>query len=243
MSTQHTEASGGARELLLQGQYGVLSTQSQELPGYPFGSVAPYCLDARGWPVILISALAQHTRNLRADPKASLVVLAGGADVQASARLTLVGDFEPVPAAEVEALAGRYYRFFPQTQDHHKTLDFSFWVMHPLRARFIGGFGRIHWVALERLLQANPFTYEQEAEIVAHMNTDHAEALRGYCALHRIALPEGVAPVMAGIDAEGMHLRAGEQLHRIGFEQPVSTPGQARSALAAMARASRELGL
>lgn len=245
MSTveHHGEQAGAARELLLHGQFGVLSTQSQEMPGYPFGSVTPYCLDARGWPVILISALAQHTRNLRADPHSSLVVMAPGPDAQASARLTLVGDFHPVPHVEIEAVAGRYCRFFPQAHEHHKTLDFTYWVMHPLRARFIGGFGRIHWVTLERLIQHNPFAYEQEAEIVAHMNADHAEALRLYCAMARLPLPHGVLPAMAGIDSQGMTLRLGERLARIGFEQLVTTPVQARATLATMAKEARELGL
>ena len=239
----HGEQAGAARALLQQAHGAVLSTQSQELPGYPFGSVAPYCLDARGWPVILISALAQHTRNLRADPRSSLLVMEGAAESQASARLTLLGDFHPLPPEQVEVVAGRYYRFFPQAQDHHKTLDFSFWVMHPQRARFIGGFGRIHWVALERLLAHNPFAYEAETEIVAHMNTDHAEALRLYCAQARRAVPAGIAPVMAGIDSEGMTLRLGERLERIVFDKAISTPGQARATLASMARDARELGL
>jgi putative heme iron utilization protein len=239
-SARPGEQGAPARALLLQGTRSVLSTHSQELPGYPFGSVAPYCLDGQGRPVILISALAQHSKNLRADPRASLIVLAGGEDIQANARLTLLGDFSPVPASETDALAERYYRFFPQSRDHHKTLDFSFWVLKPVRARFIGGFGRIHWVAPEHILRPNPFDPARETDIVTHMNQDHADALRRYCTQAGIPLNEGAAPVMVGIDAEGLHLRLGDRIERIAFAAPVDTPAAARATLVAMARSARE---
>jgi putative heme iron utilization protein len=236
---RHSEQGAAARALLLQGTRSILSTHSLEMPGYPFGSVAPYCLDGQGRPVILVSALAQHTKNLRADPRASLIVIAGGEDIQANARLTLLGEFSPVAAAEVEGLAERYYRFFPQSRDHHKTLDFSFWALSPVRARFIGGFARIHWLAPDKLLLPNPFDYARETDMVTHMNEDHAEALVLYCRQAGIAIPEGAAPVMTGIDAEGLHLRLGERVERITFAVPVTTPLAAREALVAMARAAR----
>ena len=71
----------------------MLSTHSQAMPGFPFGSVVPYCLDANGWPLILISRIAQHTKNLQADPRCSLLVAERGAeDVQATGRLTLLAE-------------------------------------------------------------------------------------------------------------------------------------------------------
>ena len=67
------QAKREARELLLREYRGVLSTQSKAMPGFPFGSVVPYCLDAQGWPLILISRIAQHTHNLKVDGKCSLL--------------------------------------------------------------------------------------------------------------------------------------------------------------------------
>ncbi|MGH8486265.1 MAG: pyridoxamine 5'-phosphate oxidase family protein, partial [Pseudomonas sp.] len=82
-----------ARELLLKEYRGVLSTHSKSMPGFPFGSVVPYCLDAEGNPLILISRIAQHTHNLQKDPKCSLLVGEREAeDVQAVGRLTVLAE-------------------------------------------------------------------------------------------------------------------------------------------------------
>lgn len=228
-----------ARTLLLEAYQGVLSTHSRDMPGFPFGSVAPYCLNGAGEPVFLISELAQHTKNLRADPRCSFIVIAGGDDIQASARLTLVGECVPVPDSDIDAVASRYYRYFPESTDFHRIHDFVFFVLKPQRCRFIGGFGRIHWLDAAGMLRPNPFDAVREADIVSHMNEDHADALALYCHQAGLALPDGVAPVMAGIDAEGLHLRLGSRIARIAFGAPVHTPLEARTALVAMARAGR----
>jgi len=237
------ESCDEARALLLLAWQGVLSTHSKDMPGYPFGSVAPYCLSAAGEPVFLISEIAQHTKNLRADPRCSFIVIAGGDDrsddIQANARLTLVGECTPVPAEEVAAVAERYYRYFPASRDFHKTHDFVFFVLKPVRCRYIGGFGRIHWLDAPGVLLPNPFPGERETGIVEHMNDDHAEALVHYCRQAGLSLPEADAPVMTGIDAEGIHLRLGARIVRISFDAPVRTPLEARETLVAMARAGR----
>ena len=91
-----------ARTLLLSQRHGVLATMSLELPGYPFGSITPYTLDHAGAPLILISTLAQHTRNIWADNKVSLTVHdAANPDVQAAARLTWIGDADKVDPKEL----------------------------------------------------------------------------------------------------------------------------------------------
>lgn len=234
------EAAGAeARALLLTAYQGVLSTQSRDMPGYPFGSVAPYCLDGEGRPLFLISELAQHTKNLRADPRCSFIVIAGGEDIQANARLTLVGECEPLQdEAAIEAAAARYYRYFPDSLDFHRIHDFRFFRLEPRRCRYIGGFGRIQWLEPDHVLLANPFAGACEADIVAHMNQDHADALAHYC--RQAGMDTGdLGPVMAGIDAEGLHLRLGARIIRIAFPAPVATPGAARETLVAMARSGR----
>jgi len=77
-----------ARELLLQESFGVLSTISIDVSGYPFGSVTPYCVDRNCQPIVYISTIAQHTKNIIANPKVSLTVVEPNAesdDVQARA--------------------------------------------------------------------------------------------------------------------------------------------------------------
>jgi putative heme iron utilization protein len=227
-----------ARGLLLEGHAGVLSTHSAAVEGYPFGSVTPFCLDRAGRPVLLISSIAQHTKNITADPRVSLIVLQPGTtDVQAGGRLTCLADAK-LATTDAAEVAERYYRYFPASRDYHLTHDFGFYVLRPVRFRFIGGFGNIRWIEAGELLEPNPFDGESEAAILDHMNADHGDALRHYCRSALDLEPEPESEVaMVGIDGEGLDLRVDALIHRIGFSQPVADAGQARQALVAMARA------
>lgn len=119
-----TNALRPARELLLKEYRGVLSTHSKSMPGFPFGSVVPYCLDAEGHPLILISRIAQHTHNLLKDPKCSLLVGEREAeDVQAVGRLTLMAEARKLTdEAAIDAAAARYYRYFPSRRTTTKPM-------------------------------------------------------------------------------------------------------------------------
>jgi putative heme iron utilization protein len=231
------KAAKHARELLLKEYRGVLSTHSKAMPGFPFGSVVPYCLDAQGRPLLLISRIAQHTHNLLQDPKCSLLVGERAAeDVQAAGRLTVLAEARQLTApAEVEAAAGRYYRYFPESRDYHQVHDFDFWRLELVRARYIGGFGAIHW--LDELLLANPFAGEAESGMVEHMNADHASAIAHYVRL--AGLSEQAPAELAGIDSEGFHLRIGHALHWLAFPTPCVTAGSVRKALVALAHAEQ----
>jgi putative heme iron utilization protein len=224
-----------ARELLLKEYRGVLSTHSRSMPGFPFGSSVPYCLDARGRPLILISRIAQHTHNLGADPKCSLLVGEREApDVQANGRVTVMAQAQKLVESEsVDAAAERYYRYFPESRSFHSAHDFDFWVLMPVRYRFIGGFGAIHW--LDNAELANPFAGAAEASMVEHMNADHAKAIAHYVEL--AGLPAHAPAQLAGIDSEGMHLRIGPTLHWLAFAEPCNTPKQVREALVQLAHA------
>ena len=226
-----------ARELLLKEYRGVLSTHSKSMPGFPFGSVVPYCLDAEGNPLILISRIAQHTHNLQKDPKCSLLVGERGAeDVQAVGRLTVLADARKLESPEaVEAAAERYYRYFPDSRNYHSAHDFDFWVLQPVRHRYIGGFGAIHW--LDQVTLANPFAGKAELSMVEHMNSDHAKAIAHYVALS--GLPDTEPAQMTGIDSEGMHLRIGQGLHWLAFPEPCNNPTQVREALVLLAHAEK----
>jgi len=229
------QAKRQARELLLREYRGVLSTQSKAMPGFPFGSVVPYCLDAQGWPLILISRIAQHTHNLKVDGKCSLLVAERGADdVQAVGRLTLLAEARMLDeAADIAAAAERYYRYFPESRGYHDAHDFDFWRLQPVRWRYIGGFGAIHW--LDEVAQANPFAGDTERRMLEHMNSDHADAIAHYVALSGLPLTEPAQ--MVGIDREGFHLRIGQSLHWLAFPISCNTAGEVREALVRLARA------
>jgi putative heme iron utilization protein len=226
-----------ARDLLRRHNFGVLSTISVEMPGYPFGSVTPYAIDRRGEPVILISAIAQHTRNITRDRRVSLTALdANAREQQAASRLTLVADAVPVDEPD-ELTRGVYLSHFPDAAGYFDFHDFSLYRLEVRRARFIGGFGKIHWVERADLIAENPLA-AAEPGVLAHMNEDHAESLAAYCRAFLGVAPRSV--VMSGIDAEGFDMLADGAHARVAFERPVATPEDARAALVALVRRARQ---
>lgn len=223
------EKQNAARALLLEESFGVLSTISVDLPGYPFGSVTPYCMDRMCRPIIYISHIAQHTKNIVADSRVSLTVVERNAsdDVQAQGRVTCVADAREVAGGDND-VSERYFRYFPSARRYERTHGFAFFRLELVRVRFIGGFGQIFWVSPEEFMTANPFSPVEEARIVQHMNKDHAEALSRYVG--------GGSAEMAGIDAEGIDvLKAGARV-RIPFAAPVTNMEEARQALVEMAK-------
>jgi putative heme iron utilization protein len=222
-----------ARRLLNHQSVGVLSTHSVDVEGYPFGSIAPFALNHSGEPAILISDLAQHTRNIKRDNRVSLTVFELNAiDPQAGGRLTWIGDAEPIDQSD-RASTDRYLRYFPSSESYFQTHDFSFYLIRPRRARFIGGFGEIYWIEPAQMLLENPFR-ESETAIVEHMNRDHQKPLFHYCSVLRNVEPGRV--MMTGIDSEGFDMLADGRKIRIDFESRISTGEQARAELVRLAR-------
>src|SRR5437762_6501703 len=219
-----------ARRLFLQESFGVLATISLDVPGYPFGSITPYCADDQCRPIIYISHIAQHTRNIVADSRVSLTIVERNVDsddVQARGRVTCIANARPVEASE-SAVRERYFRYFPSSRQYDQTHDFTFFRLELVRIRFIGGFGQIFWLDPAEFIAKNPFSPAQELQIVQHMNNDHADALKRYCG--------GVAATMVGIDSDGFDvLKSGKKV-RFTFETPIHTMNEARQALIAMAQ-------
>lgn len=137
-----------ARELLRKVRVGVLATISTRHPGHPFQSLAPFALTHEGEPILLVSAIAQHSRNLEADPRASLFVhepAPGEKDPRAAARTVLVGRMRRVPAAEEPDARARYLARHPEARSL-LGLDFSLHVLAVEEAQVVGGFGAAGWV-------------------------------------------------------------------------------------------------
>jgi len=217
-----------ARSLFLQESFGVLSTISLDVPGYPFGSITPYCPDRQCRPIIYISRIAQHTRNILADSRVSLTVFdnSGDGDVQARGRITCIADARPLDEEERD-VRERYFRYFPSARQYAETHDSEFFWLDLVRVRFIGGFGQIYWIEPSGFMTANPFSAAQESRIIQHMNDDHRDALMHYAGKSSVT--------MVGIDAEGFDvLQGGDNKVRFAFEAPVRTMDDARQALIAM---------
>ncbi len=221
---------------------GVLSTISVDVAGFPFGSVTPYCLDSDFIPNILISSIAQHTKNIKANPKVSLLI--NESDVktnkQSLSRLTYIGEAEKV--SHDEDIKKRYISYYPAAESYFKTHDFSFYRIKPVRLRFIGGFGKIYWIETGDLKLKNIFSSDDELKIVEHMNKDHAHNLKEYVRFYLgIECREGDALRMMGLDQFGFDLSLNEVKYRIDFKVHLQSPAEARSVFVEMAKASKSL--
>lgn len=214
---------------------GVLSTLSKRLDGFPFGSVSPFILDHAGRPVILISEIAEHTKNIDADPRVSLIVQPYSPDMQTTGRVTVIGRAERL--LDKDSLGPRYLRYFPQAEAYFGMHDFHFYRIEPVKIRWIGGFGRIFWVDPEAYLCAAGSLAEAEEAILAHMNADHADNLRAYCRhVHRLEVDHAS---MLGIDPDGFDVRADDALLRFDLPAPARDAQAARAALVALAQQCR----
>jgi putative heme iron utilization protein len=146
----------GLRELLANERHAVLATLSASRAGWPFASVAPFAVSEAGEPLLLLSDLAEHTRNLRVDPRASLMVQDSASlnDPQAGSRVTILGQVEPVAEADLSSSNETYVARHPQAAEYVKMGDFRLYVLRVREARFIGGFGDMGWIDAATLRSA-----------------------------------------------------------------------------------------
>ena len=143
------------RELLRAQKAGVICTVSAKLGGAPFGSLASFALAASGEPLFLFSALAQHTQNLKADPRCSLFVydaVAAADDPQQGPRACLVGRATQLAAAEGEDAKQRFLAVHPQAEPW-LDLDFQFFRLAVEEVQFVGGFAQAGWVPAREVLE------------------------------------------------------------------------------------------
>jgi len=224
-----------ARHLLAGRLHGVISTVAVESPQQPFGSVAPYCLDRDGSTVFLLSHLAQHTKNLLGNPRASLTVLQSfEGDVQQASRLSGVGEILPMDADDDTVI--RYFRYFPHSRMYFEELGFLFFRLHPERWHFNSGFATARWFGNDRIVRRNPFPSDVESSAIEHMNSDHQPALRVYLA--NAGHPASVSAEirLCGVDGEGMDIGVDDRIWRIPYPRPVDTLDSLRALLIEMAR-------
>jgi putative heme iron utilization protein len=227
------------------GRIGSLSTISRKQPGFPFGSVMPYALDASGRLIFLISTMAMHTQNLQADLRASLLVTQpdGGGDPLGASRVTVIGNALKIPQAEVAAARALYLERYANSKYWVDFEDFSFYRMDVLDVYYVGGFGVMGWVPASdyELAQPDPLA-DAAAGIIEHMNTDHKDAL---IVLARVF--GGVdcqEAAMTAVDRLGFHVRLktqdGMRGVRIGFLREVSNPAETRKVLVEMVQQARQ---
>jgi heme iron utilization protein len=233
-----------ARTLVHLGRIGSLSTLSRKQPGFPFGSVMPYGLDDRGRPIFLISTMAMHTQNLKADPRASLLVTQPDAsDPLGASRVTLMGNVLPVGEPDAAEARKLYLARYANSKYWVDYEDFSFYRMDVLDVYYVGGFGVMGWIPAPEYDQTRPDPLaDTTAGIIQHMNADHKDTL---ILLARVfAGVESQEASMTSVDRLGfyMRLKTGDGVRgaRIAFPREVSNPGETRNVLVEMVQQAKQ---
>lgn len=202
-----------ALSLLHRAPFATLATHSLNLPGYPHATAVPNVQDEAHCPLLLLSDLAEHSKNLQADGRVSLSILdpdaADPGSPQTAARLTLTGNIERLPAAALDPehspLCQRYLRYQPDAADY-LALDFAFYRLRPRRLRYIGGVGRMGWIEADEWQGLPALTAAEENEGLARLAPQ---------------LPPGVT--LLGIDPLGIDYRQHGQRRRFELTDPLDS--------------------
>jgi putative heme iron utilization protein len=219
-----------ARRLLRGLDRAVLATT---MAGRPYASLVLYATAPQGEPLLLISDLAQHTMNIKADAGVSLLLdgTAGLDEPLTGPRVSLIGS---AARTDDSALRARFVARHPSADFYAGFADFHLYRVTVERAHLVAGFGRIDWIETADFLPPGlDALAASEREIVRHMNQDHADAVQ-LCAKVRLGL-SGDGWVLTGVDAEGADLRRGGTVARLDFAAPVHDAAAVREALTRLA--------
>ena len=229
------------RSLLSRSRQGALATLMRE-SGDPYCSLVNVASLPDGAPILLISRLAVHTKNILADPRVSLMLderVPG--DPLEGARIMLAGTAEEA-RGDADVLKRRYLAAHPSAEDFVGFKDFSFFRIVPKGVHLVAGFGRIVDIApkdfLTDLSDADALL-EAETDIVAHMNADHTDTMNLY-AVKLLGATEGEWRC-TGCDPEGLDLQDDRRTLRLEFPERITSPGTLRQALKALADRARAL--
>jgi heme iron utilization protein len=234
-----------ARTLVHLGRIGSLSTLSRKQPGFPFGSVMPYGLDEHGRPIFLISTMAMHTQNLKAEPRASLLVTQPNAegDPLGASRVTLLGNVLLVAEPALAQTRKLYLERYANSKYWVDYEDFSFYRMEIVDVYYVGGFGVMGWVAASDYGAAQPDPLaDAMAGIIERMNADHKDSL--ILLARRFFGIEAEEATLTSVDRLGFQLRLktteGVRGARIAFLREVSSPAETRSVFVEMVEEARQ---
>jgi putative heme iron utilization protein len=208
------------------------------LNGAPYASLVLFAVDVDARPLLLLSDLAQHSRNIAFDPRVSLLLDATDChlDPLNGPRLTLLGR---ALANDDPRCLERFVAHHPSSAGYAGFRDFHLYRVVVERGHLVAGFGRIDWIEGADFL----FTFEAEAlaaaesEILRHMNEDHSAAIAHYA--RSLLGRSGTNWRMTGIDPEGIDLRCDGETARLDFTLPVLTAEAARASLVQLADAAR----
>jgi len=219
-----------ARRILRAASSASLATQ---LDGQPFASLVTHAMAPDGALLLWLSTMSQHTRQLQQEPRCAL--LAQGtpttANPQTAPRVTVTGLAETIEDA---GLKSRWLARHPYAAQYAEFADFSLWRILPQAALLVGGFAAAHRIRAADLAPdagAVAAILAAEAEIIAHVNADHADAVE--------AIAGAAGWRLSAVDVDGCDMRLEDSVRRLEFPAPVSDADGVRKALILAARAAR----
>lgn len=243
---RRASAAEQARTILANETVGTLATLQSD--GSPWASTIQYGLLDDGTPVILVSTLALHGRNLKADPRASLAVagpVPKGHDPGDSGRVSLAGKFEVPQGAERDAAEKAFFTAAPGSEGYISWDDFDLYVMRVEQVRWVGGFGRMASAKPTEFAEAeiDPIA-PQALYAVDHMNEDHADALlamaKAFTGFTDATEAKALRADRYGMDI-GVKTPRGSASTRVQFLEPIAEAGGLRTATVELSKKAREI--
>jgi len=242
MTAAETPPGQVVRDLMRQtGKVALATSIARDNSVWPYASLVLVALDHDASPLLLLSDLAEHTRNISADPRVALLFdgTAGWRDPLAGARASVLGQVEPAASPR---LLERFIARHPGAEAYAGFADFELYRVAVERAHLVAGFGRIHWIEAAEVLfdvADSGAVAEAEPAILEHMNLDHADAVQ-IIAEHILGL-EGPGWALAGIDPEGCDLRRDGALARAAFARTVRDAESARAEMVRLTKRAKRL--
>lgn len=239
MAPTRAELGFAIRQMMRSCRSATLSTALPNADGWPYGSLVTVAIDADASPLMLFSTLSDHTRNLEADSRASLLFEQASrhANPQRGPRVTVLGKVRRTKKPEH---AKRFLGCHPEAEMYAGFGDFGFFRMTIDRAHWVGGFAKAQWLS-GRFVTADGAAAKAIAaaadDIIEHMNADHAEAVSLYA--EKLLGRRGKGWRVIGVDPDGLDLGLGRRRARLGFAAPVSDAAGVRQALVEMAARAR----
>ncbi len=248
-SDSRREAATLARALVRTAWKGALATVSQE-GGTPYASLVAVATEPDGSPLLLLSGLAVHTRNIVCDDRASIMIdgTPAGPSALTGPRVTLVGRIERASASTARS---RYLARHPDAAGFIDFADFDLFALRIERAHLVAGFGRIIRLSASEVSLPVDDAQEllaSEESILHHMNHDHSDGIAliaTAAASDSSDSPAGsdsgphLSWRMIGCDPDGIDLASGQRALRVPFPHRVNTSDAVRQSLIELVRDAR----
>jgi putative heme iron utilization protein len=238
------DAAALARSVIRGTDFAALATSATGEDKWPYASLVMVACDHDGAPILLMSDLAEHARNIAADSRVSLLYdgtqMGGARAADAPLDAPRVSVMGRALRSEEPRHRARYLARNPSAERFIDFGDFHIYALEVHRAHLVQGFGKVRWMEPSALLYditATQSLIEAEAGIVEHMNDDHADAIDLYAGT-LLGRP-GSGWRMTGIDPEGFDLRREAAVARLDFDRPIADAGEARTILVELVEKAR----